>query len=98
MKAKNISQEIAKGQQSVTFKEVVEWEGFKIKTEIKSDSYDFQCFASISVWKNLEWSKVHSIHHGAMRTRSKLVYGTPNKADFAADATELFRVAKQILK
>lgn len=77
--------------------------GHKVRISIRSDSYDFQCYARIHVWRPamLDWSHVHAIPYQQMRTKPGLCY-LPNGAgmapgNFAADIAELMRVAKEVL-
>lgn len=96
---KVISLEIATERQGVSYTSVWVWQGFKLRTLIYSDSYDFQCKAKIQVWKDLAWSTVHSIAHSEMKTRSGLHYARQPTTvkDFVADSSELARVAKEVL-
>ena len=58
---KKIEETFFKGSQSVNFKGIYKLNDFKIKIEIKKDSYDKQSYARVYVWKNLEWSLVDYI-------------------------------------
>jgi hypothetical protein len=101
---KTIEQSINKGQQSLDYKELLNFNGVKLKISIKSDSYKQQCFAKIEVWNDFKWNLIDSIHYNEMNTDSKLVYNfsseSPNKSDnhlFKADRNKLLDIAKSIL-
>ncbi len=63
LNANLISHHIAKGQQSASAQWQFEMEHYKVKVDIKSDSYDFQSSAVVSVWskESLQWNRVGSI-------------------------------------
>jgi hypothetical protein len=101
-----VSENISKGGQDVIFSLIEKWTSLtdkllKVKFEVRSNSYDFQCQAVVSVWNEVElkWNRVHSIHHADMKTKHGLCYipRTANPADFALDVAELRRVATEIL-
>jgi hypothetical protein len=101
-----VSQNISKGSQDVIFSLLEKWPGAegkttKIKFEVRSDSYQFQCYAVASVWNenDLKWNRVHSIHHADMKTKNSLYYmpRPATAADFAYDVAELRRVVTEIL-
>lgn len=97
---KTLSKEIGRGRQSVTYRETFEHNGKKVRIEIKSDSYDFQCYARVSVFHDFQWNKIDSIHHSRMQTPPKLIYrqyDLANEADFKADRNRLVKLAKDVL-
>lgn len=106
MKEKLITKTISKGSQDIIYKEVFEVDNRKLNIEIKSDSYNDQCYARISVLKPDEgWYVLHSIHYSQMKTKSELYYILPRNEKpgiefekyFTDDIKELKRVAEQLL-
>jgi hypothetical protein len=95
---KTIKLEISKGSQDVIYKEILNLGKHKVQITIRSDAYNFQSSAKISVWKDLEWSLIDSIHHGQMKTRHGLAYDNYVERDFKLDRDTLLKVAKQILE
>jgi hypothetical protein len=73
--------EIGKGRQDVNYSETLRIGDRKFRVRIKSDSYDFQCYARIEALDQaeLKWNVVASIHHSAMKTRDGLAY-VPNNS------------------
>jgi len=69
-----IKQTIDIGRQSVIYTEVSKIADKKVKVEIKSDSYDFQSYARVSVFNenDLEWKKIDSVHYSRMNTKEGL--------------------------
>jgi hypothetical protein len=69
-----IKQTIDIGRQSVLYTEVSKIADKKVKVEIKSDSYDFQSYARVSVFNenDLEWKKIDSVHFSNMNTKEGL--------------------------
>jgi hypothetical protein len=60
---------------SVHFTKIIEGDkGLKIKVNIKSDSYDFQSHATVSVFNphDLKWNIIDSIHYSNMKTPHNL--------------------------
>jgi hypothetical protein len=96
---KQIELSIAAGRQDVKYKLIGQLGEYKIKIEIRSDSYAFQCYARVYVWKDLEWSFIDSIHHAGMSTKSGLVYTSdPEDAtQFKHDKDKLIDIATKIL-
>lgn len=96
-----ISETISEGQQSVTLDRVLMSGENRLRISIKSDSYDFQCHATIKVWAadRKEWSLVHSIPYALMKTPAQLLYRKAMHvaSTFEADASELLRVAIAVL-
>lgn len=72
---KVIKEEYSLGTQSASLSKIIEGDnGLKIKIDIKSDSYDFQSYARVSVFSDLKWNVVDSISFSNMKTPSKLYY------------------------
>lgn len=46
----------------------------KLRIEICSDSYAFQCYARIERWDGSQWQEVEHVHHGNMETPNSLAY------------------------
>lgn len=77
---KVIKEEYSLGTQSAHFIKIIEGDnGLKIKVDIKSDSYDFQSHAKVSVFdsKDLKWNIVDNVPHSNMKTPHKLYYHVP---------------------
>lgn len=75
---------------------------FKVRIHIKSDSYDSQCFARLSVWNSndLKWNVVSSIPFSQMNTARSLAYHQTNRhhrREFQKDFDRLMAEAVQIL-
>lgn len=96
-----IVESLVKGDQDVYFQMIELIDGQKVKFDVRSNTYKFQCHARVHVWnvQAQDWHMVHHIFPLAMQTSEKLCYGQkqPTGADFAADVTELRRVATAIL-
>ena len=95
-----ITQEISRGRQTVTFAEVLRCDnGAKLRIVIKSDSYDFQSSAKVSLWDGAAWQFAHGIHYSQMATPSGL-WTSASKVSvgtFRADRDELIRVASALM-
>lgn len=96
---------ISIGSQSIEYKEIIKYKGFKLRICIKSDSYDFQCFARIGLLKDLKWEVLEYIPHSEMQTESQLKYrpayrgeGYKNAAsEFLKDRNKLIETAISLL-
>jgi hypothetical protein len=68
---------------------------FKVQVHIKRDSYDFQSYAVIDVWKDsaLEWSRIASIPYSQMKS----LKGGNEATAFYSDRVHLMERAEQIL-
>lgn len=99
MMDKTITKTLTAGRDDAKYLHILEISGHRLKVDIRSNSYDFQCHARVSRWNDSKWELVHSIPYGAMKTPSGLVYGRnpATDADYTADLTELLRVATAIL-
>lgn len=97
---KIIKEEYSLGTQSAHFTKIIEGDkGLKIKIDIKSDSYDFQSYANVSVFnsKDLKWNIVDKIPHSNMKTPHKLYYHVPAPQKNAAVLAPLFEEDTKIL-
>jgi hypothetical protein len=76
LKGKTIKKTLSVGRQDVTYTEIIKIKEKKLRIIIKSDSYDFQSSARISVYneENLEWNHLDSVHYSNMETPFKLYY------------------------
>lgn len=90
--------------QSVSYREIYKLQDKKIKIDIKSDSYENQCYARASVLKNDEWQIIYSIPHSLMKTPNNLAYkleykNSPASAEkeFKDDIKKLKELAEKIL-
>lgn len=103
---KIIKEEYSIGTQSASLSKIIESEsGLKIRVDIKSDSYDFQSYARVSVFNKLalQWNIVDTIPHSNMKTPTKLYYHVkqqnPNvlAPQFSADTQTLVKNAEAVL-
>jgi len=89
MEANTIHKEVSAGRQSVNYKEILMLDEMKLRIRIKSDSYDFQCFARVSVWseENLRWEQIDFIPFANMQTPKGLLYkrGGSSEEHFRGD-------------
>lgn len=73
----------------------------KCRVSIRSDSYAFQSYARLAVWRpaSLDWSFVHAIPQPAMRTPTGLAYDQAGTAahHFRADRDALLSAGAEIL-
>ena len=67
--------------QSIGYREIYEFKGHKIKIEICSDSFKSQCYARISVLKDLKWSTLYTIPYEEMKTQHELAYKVSYRND-----------------
>lgn len=68
---------VVKGRQDVTYKAA--WthsSGIKVRVNVKSDSYAFQCHAYLEAFSPTEqkWNRVVSLHHAEMTTVNGLIH------------------------
>lgn len=100
---------IAKERQGVLFKETIQHNasGKKLLVKIYSDSYNFQCYATIDIYDpaNVKWNRLDFIPFSNMKTPDKLVYQIPHGGSamalqpmFKDDRHTLLTNAKQILE
>jgi hypothetical protein len=87
--------------QDVVYRHTFSTGPHKMKIDIRSNPYKFQCHAFIDLWNGYEWKRVFSIDPGAMKTPEGLVY-LPNRTGismkhFVADNNRLLAVAASIL-
>lgn len=90
--------------QSINHREIYTYKNLRIKLELESDSYDFQCYARAYVLDGLSWNLIYSIPHSEMKTPSKLTYIRnyaikPSDAEiqFKADVERLKKYIREIL-
>ena len=90
--------------QSIGYREIYKFKGHKIKIEICSDSFKSQCFAKISLLKDLEWSTLYTIPYEEMQTPNELVYKVNYRNDaslaeseFKQDILRLKDIANELL-
>jgi hypothetical protein len=104
---------LSKGSQSLYYRELLELShpdvahhsAHKLRIEIESNSYDFQCHAWIQRWDGSQWHELEHIHHGNMGTPAKLYYKCGKERDvaptmreyFESDRDELIEAATAIL-
>jgi len=93
-----------KGSQSINFREIYKLEEKRIKLEIKSDSYDQQCYARAYILKDEKWELIYSIPYAEMKTPKGLCYhvtyrhnASAAEAEFKADIQRLKKYVEEIL-
>lgn len=93
------------GSQSISRREIYMLGKTKIKLELKSDSYEMQCYARGYALDGLEWKLIYSIPYTQMQTRNGLVYAVPYrngneekaKKEFESDVQRLKKYIREIL-
>lgn len=93
------------GSQSISRREIYMLGKTKIKLELKSDSYDMQCYAKAYALDGLEWKLIYSIPYSQMKTGAKLIYAVPYrngneekaKNEFESDVQRLKKHIREIL-
>jgi len=93
-----------KGSQSISFREIYKLDEKRIKLEIKSDSYDQQCYARAYILKDEKWELVYSIPYSEMNTPKGLCYhvtyrsnAAATEKEFKTDIDRLKKYVKEIL-
>jgi len=93
-----------KGSQSVNFREIYKLENKRIKLEIKSDSFDMQCYARAYILKDEKWEIIYSIPYSEMQTPQGLSHHLEYRKDaksaekeFKADIQKLKKYVEKIL-
>ena len=93
-----------KGSQSISFREIYKLEEKRIKLEIKSDSYDQQCYARAYILKDEKWEPVYSIPYSEMNTPKGLCYHVTYRSnaaaaenEFKSDTERLKKYVKELL-
>ena len=96
---KTITKEIDKGRQAVIYTEILKQGTNKFRVRIKSDSYEFQCFASVDYWNGNEWKNVHTKKFDNMKTPNGLAYvsGEIGQTKFKQDRDDLINIALEIV-
>ena len=77
-----------KGSQSINFREIYKLEEKRIKLEIKSDSYDQQCYARAYILNDEKWELIYSIPYAEMNTPKGLCYNVIYKSNVIAAEKE----------
>jgi hypothetical protein len=98
---KTLHTEINNGSQSQTYRETLDLGTVKVRINIKSDSYEAQCHATIEVFSPtaLAWNGLASIGYDSMATPSKLLHSNKSKTatPYRMDRTNLIAQALDIL-
>ncbi len=97
---KTVRTEIAKGQQSQTYIEILQIGDAMCEIEIESDSYDFQSHARGKVWskRDMRWNTCVNIPYGLMGTPEKLYYrALVTSQDFKADRDSILKRLLEVL-
>lgn len=108
-KFKELSNEMSKSRQGILYKETLQHiaSQHKVRIEIYSDSYKFQCYARIEVFhpQELKWNKLEYIPSANMATPEQLVYSVPVSSSvymvqnqFMVDRNKLLQLANTILE
>ena len=77
-----------KGSQSISFREIYKLDEKRIKLEIKSDSYDQQCYARAYILKDEKWEPIYSIPYSEMNTPKGLCYHVTYRSNAVAAEKE----------
>lgn len=97
---KLLNKMVSMGIQDITYMEIFELNGRKVKVEVKSDAFDFQCYARVKVLDvNNGWYVLYAIPYSEMKTRSGLYYAKDGKDEkyFVEDVECLKKMAKELL-
>ena len=97
---KKVRTEIAKGQQSQTYIEILQIGDATCEIEIESDSNDFQSHARGKVWskRDMRWNTCVNIPYGLIATPEKLYYRAIVTAqDFKADRDSILERLLEVL-
>ena len=91
-KAEKIIEDItfSSSHQSISRRVIYNHKNYKIKLELKSDSYIVQCYARAYALDGLEWKLVYSIPSKEMQTREGLCYYVPYRDEKAPNAKKEF--------
>lgn len=71
---KTIEKIIYRDQNDIYYNEIYTKYEYKIKINIKSNDYDFQCHAIAYLFKDGKWNNVYSIPYTLMKTPAGLGY------------------------
>lgn len=95
-----VSDRTWKGQQSVNREVIEKWGERTLRFTIKVDSYDFQSYGKVEVWKDDAWSTVHKIPGQELKSFKKTSYVDRhvNIVAFKEDLDELRTVAMAVLR
>ena len=91
---------ISEGRQSVSYQELLDYNGKRICIKIKSDSIRPQCYAKVEVYSTYtdNWNLLYSIPYSSMKTSDSLIYKKNfTFSMFEEDRTELLKLAIQVL-
>ena len=100
MKTTLLFEQISKGQQDVIAERVLRLtegdKSVKIRVKIKSDSYDFQCYAKSEAYnpQTLSWNPIASIGFSNMKTKKSLAF-TPHPVGFSAFEADINTLVAQ---
>lgn len=103
---KIIKEEYSTGTQSASLSKIIESDsGLKIRVDIKSDSYDYQSYARVSVFNKLglQWNIIDTIPFSNMKTPPKLYYQVKQQNPtilaqyFSEDSKTLVKNAEEVL-
>ena len=104
IKETTIEKIIYKGTQSINFREIYKLEEKRIKLELKSDSYDMQCYAMAYILKDEKWELIYSIPYSEMNTPNGLSHhvtyrhkASAAEGEFKIDIDRLKKYIEEIL-
>ena len=93
-----------KGSQSINFREIYKLEEKRIKLELKSDSYDMQCYARAYILKDEKWELIYLIPYSEMSTPNGLSHHityrhktSTAEVEFKTDVQRLKKYIEEIL-
>lgn len=89
---------ISKGSQSLEYKQLINYKGYKLRINIKSDSYEPQSYARISILKDLKWEILDYIPSSQMSTNSELVYQPRYRQNYDMAEKEFLKDSDLLVK
>lgn len=88
-----------KGQQSLNYEEIIFFDGFLFKCEIKRDSFDEQSYLRVFIFslEALTWNSFFVRNISECKCAKHSVYAINAQKDFAEDSTNALNEAKELL-
>ena len=99
---RTLTTELAEGQQDVNYTQLLQLgKVHKLRLQIRSNAYKFQCSAKVERWDGNRWQQVARIDPMAMATPEKLCYHRGSRGEllkaFEHDRETLLDQAQMIL-
>jgi hypothetical protein len=100
---KTLNKQIARGRQSLDYRETLEHKGKKVRVRIQSDSYDFQSYAIVELFDGGKWNQLDIIPFSEMETNEGLYYKVKDSNLskysylFQKDRDKLIKLAQDVL-